>query len=413
MSSNNNPPKEKFYSALIEMVGIHDLAEEDNDSYTNRVGLFRTVIRTTLNAIGNLESRPWIDSCFFQTSDLSKLMVVLTHIRELLLVNTVPVFLRGAVKCGRSFQDDSYEKDAAILEGRVQRLKAAAIEVDGEVRDALVVMGRGYSQLLFRNQFLYGEGTRSQLVEFWDISVTRLFETRFSPAGLIREIDRNRSASTKSGRFYTPILMNFARNSGRGREWPDAPRIESEPADSKALEAKLRLFLTLIGDTEPCRMLQELPGGVLIYLVALDRYFLSQTADSLRNNLENTLKERLSEAKASKKEKRKTNPEQRDPEIADLQQQIEDLGPSDNFCQSFEKTLGKWIYKAKWIEKRLSLTCNEGLPPTAVIGAASRGRVRKAIEAAKDGMRTKSRPATKSSSKRVRTVKEVKARRSS
>lgn len=262
-----------WFSCLLEIVGVRDMAEEDSDEYVFRTSIFR-------DKVGQIAKQPkfsessdsgasllyavWLDKCYVICRDAKLLLEYLQMLRTELLTPTQCVLFRAVVSEGKAFErtnvlSTNFLTVAATLEGQLQHLKAIAIAVDSEVRDALLKNSKSVAwcnNAMFSNVAL--SGTRSDRLErIYDLSLNGTDVTKEAIDDFFILFREATQRSKKAGRFFVPLIINV------GRSLP-------ETHDGRKVLDRLMDHLV---DGNSQHNLKSTTNAELAYFGLLDRYY--------------------------------------------------------------------------------------------------------------------------------------------
>ena len=300
-----------WFSCLLELVGVRDMAEENPDEYVTRTSFFRTKLKQVASqpkfAAGQKSSPEmvsplafvaWLDKSYVVCQQPTLLVDYLRLLRKELLKPKQVVMFRAVVSEGKAFENSNSQSKrasnnlgqlqqvnfthvAAALEGRLQHLKAIAIAVDPEVRDGLLQDAgkiEWCKSTLFSNVAL--TGTRSDRMErFYDVILDASDLEKKSIPEFFQILREATQRSKKAGRFFVPLLANV------GRSLPESH------TGSEILEELIDQLI----EQNALQRLKSITNSELIYFVLLDRYYhkRSETLDAEQAEFWNAFKERF------------------------------------------------------------------------------------------------------------------------
>ena len=269
-----------WFSCLVEIVGVRDMAEEDSDEYVFRTSTFRDKVSQVAKqpafskSPGSepvLQYTPWVDKCYVICREAKLLLEYLQLLRKELLIPTQCVLFRAVVCQGKAFEQtkvgsNNFSNIAATLEGQLQHLKAIAIDVHADVRDALLKDSNSTvwcNNMLFSNVAL--SGSRSDRLErIYDLPFDNTDVTKESIDEFFVLFREATQRSKKAGRFFVPLLINVGR---------------SLPETHKGMQILNRLIDHLV-DGDTLQKLKSTTNAELVYFRLLDRYYATQNRNS-------------------------------------------------------------------------------------------------------------------------------------
>lgn len=367
----SRPP---LFSALVEIVGIQDVAEEDVGKFTKRTNHFRNRLDEVRAAPEfkncEIEARKWLDRCYLQCPSATWLLHYINYLRSLLLNGDEPVFIRTVVNMGRAFdKKDEFKENSALLADQLMKFKSVGILVNESVRDA--ALKEQASEKLnivrtFQNCYITGEGSKQKIQSYWDLS------WKPYPSGFVKfdmifaEIKEAIHRSRKSGKYFCPILVNFARHLMPNEKTIslDESRRKSgirranvyQVGGGKVPDAGfhrtdlLTWFFHHITTEDGFQLLRTIPGGDLVLFTLMDRRYTSEPTSNGMLVTEETAKGEISQRCA--------------------------------FTNTYDCYLEHWVYGSTFLQSHLEKGHARGLPPTFILSGNNRGIVRKKMTAA-------------------------------
>jgi hypothetical protein len=373
-SPTNQASAPFLFSALVEIVGIQDVAEEDVGKFTQRTNHFRNRLDEVRAAPEfknrEIEIRKWLDRCYLQCPSATWLLHYINSLRSLLLNGDEPVFIRTVVNQGRAFdKGDVFKENSALLADQLMKFKSVGILVTESVRDATLREQAAEKMTIvrtFQNCYMTGEGSKQKSQPYWDLSWNPY------PSGFVKfemilaEIKETIHRSKKSGKYFCPILINFARHLMPNEKTIvlDASRNKTgikrrnvyQVGGGKVPDGGfhrtdlLTWFFHYITTEDGFQLLKTIPGGDLVLFTLMDRRYSSDPASNGMFVAQDTPKREV---------------------------------PTRNaFNSSYDCYLEHWIYGSAFLQAHLEKGHARGLPPTFILSGNNRGIVRKRMTAA-------------------------------
>lgn len=423
--SNKDQHTKGWYSAYLQLVGVQDLAEEDEEAFTFKSKHLRFQLaqcaEQDAHKDAGIECLPWLTECYIQCKDLRRLVVFVDEMRHRLMTPMERVFVRGYLSGGQAFESNAervagkeakggaakkgqgaslntvFNNVAAMLAGQLLGFKAIGIRIDRKIRTELEPTKEEADKFTFENCYVIGDGGRRRVVEYVDLKWQKSeFAIRFD--SLLVEMRHALHRSAKSARYYVPLLVNFARHVVPGdtlmaamkknlseshgvhpitfahvKAWTD--KVIGAKQRKKAVEAKVRAqqkiakedilteqetvlaklgdvaieYFTSIGEKDNLSVMKSMPGGVFVYLVLVDRYFLYEREVNKQ------------EVKGQEK------------------MTIDDRCRAWVVMSLFDRLYSNWVFRAKWLQEALDKSNPLGWPPEQILSPFSRGKMRKEV----------------------------------
>ena len=273
------------YSAIIELVGIRELATDSPSDYIQKIREFRFALESSYDSDSSTNTYIFRDSCYLEDASLPHLVKFIRSLRTTLLLRSSLV-VRGAIAKG-SLSIAPIKSESPFLTARLQgfecgsvasqlfgfleRLKGVGIFVANSVYDD---SGANLDNAFFDNCYV-SESRYNKYIEFVDLSLDSEFMTWSNLGKLLSLFSKARFFSKKIARFYIPILVNWAKHMNLG------PRSE-ENLDLDDYIVNKRIL-------EKCR---DVLGIELVFLALMDRVFSAppmanvgaDTMESVRTN---------------------------------------------------------------------------------------------------------------------------------
>ncbi len=371
-------------SALVELVGIQGIAEEDADTFTKKTNEFRSCFDKLLSQSrykGKLGNKMWLDRCYVWSDSASHLLFFLREFRSKLLFGSFPAFSRAVVLEGCPVLNDkkeSFSETAAILAESLLSFKAVGVRIDMAVRDrylAELTESKDHlaassidipaERLVFQNCYLTARGSQKQIVPFWDLAWMQpqgTFQIDFEKC--FKELRDTVTRSNNSSGYFTSLLINISRNIMPHSTTPENPENESRPlattfricrakATAPLVQDCLSSYFFHLSSNDMLEEIKTMPGGPLALLAIVDR---AHSTDSRANGMASNA----------------TDPEK---VIADCKK----------YASAFRDHIEGWIYTFPGVTKWLDLDHGSGVAPAYILSGKSRGKFRKeqAIETAR------------------------------
>lgn len=252
----------RSYSALIEVVGLRDLAEEEPDLFINVSSEYRNVMTGIFNGRPHFMKREWIDSCFIQCQDPGELLAVLIEARDRLLGLPRPVLIRGVAVAGACFNEFvEFTQGAAKLEGRVSRLKACAFDIDEHL---ILKLRKTDRSMLFIN-FCLTHRRQGGHIPIHDLVLLPQNELKreIELWTIVHQVIDGAERAPKASRFFVPIIVNIVKNYHRTKV--------------------IKLLESLESDVEVYNFLKrKIPESEFIFFAALDRFLTPAKSSTTR-----------------------------------------------------------------------------------------------------------------------------------
>ncbi|MCF0049547.1 hypothetical protein LXM25_05750 [Dyadobacter sp. LJ53] len=295
-----------FYSAIIELVGLKEYAEDNPAIFNNTVKEFKETIHSTFTlyfdhyeSYKNTDFEVYIyrDYSYFQCSDFDKLVnyIILLQSR---FFEAQSYFFRSVVIKGRLNLNHTPNPKSTIfnvnnqvlvnsfglseiptrLYGMMERFKGVGILVDEQIVSNLHDQSKTFTN------YYVTELLSRKLESFQDISFLNDNSLFYSLKKILEIISESRNMSKKLARFYIPLLINIAKNY------------------NYSLENKLPSLTSLVGKGT-LNKLRTIHGIELFYCAIIDSIFNEEDriskSENLVNNIQDFLKSHLSGFQAS------------------------------------------------------------------------------------------------------------------
>lgn len=268
------------YSALVDLVGVRELAADEPSAYVRHAQNFRTFLERAFDQRPTSRVYFFRDHCYVQDSEYDSLVAALQalqrellfhahlHIRAVIAsgdIDAKALPIETAALGGRVAKRPSkataaaqtqpqpvitgyaFNENAAKLFGDLETLKGIGLAIDEHV------LPQPPSPSLAMENFFITEGRARRYHAFWDLKLTESAIAPESLAALIRNFRQSRAASRKVARFFVPPLVNWARNMNMAEG--SVPTL-----DADIVYGRLGAF-------------RDVTGVELVYLTLIDRIY--------------------------------------------------------------------------------------------------------------------------------------------
>lgn len=263
------------FSAILELVGIKDLAEDDPDKFLFATSSFRDVVNQVFWDASDASVYLFREYCYIQCNSISQLLDHISHVRNRLLKEYV-CFCRGAVVAGSIdakyvsypnnenpiIREIEFSSTASLLYGVQERVKGIGISVNKKLVE------EGGIKAKCSNTFYVSISSRKRtFTQFHDILLNNDFMTDANLYRILRSLRRSNTVSRKFSSYYIPILFL----------WAQCTSLSAKSMDDELDE------LICKGDLNG---LAKIPGIELVYLCFLNKVFSVSLTDTVSSEEE-------------------------------------------------------------------------------------------------------------------------------
>jgi hypothetical protein len=258
------------FSAILELVGIKDLAEDDPDKFLSATSSFRDVVNQVFWDVSDASVYLFREYCYIQCNSIFQLLDHISHVRNRLLKEYV-CFCRGAVVAGSIdakyvsypsnenpiIREIEFSSTASLLYGVQERVKGIGISVNKMLAEEKDIKNKCSSTYYVSNS------TRKRnFTQFHDILLDNIFMTDANLHRILRSLRRSNTVSRRFSSYYVPLLILWA---------------QCTSLSTKGMEDELDELICK-GDLNG---LTKIPGLELIYLCFLNKVFSVSLTDTV------------------------------------------------------------------------------------------------------------------------------------
>lgn len=279
------------YCALLTMFGIRDLAQEEPNEFQQATNDFQSVLQLCQHSTS--KTQIWMgqfgDSCFIEEESYKSLYNLVLEIRKNLLLKE-SIFIHGAIRKGslealskdklgtdnqrcKLFEERRFGINSTYLSGQQQALKGIGISIDHSItkKDST---GTAW----FENVFLRS-GQSRKYESFNDIPLTTEELNPTLLKSIISRFHETKIVSTKTARFFVPILVN----------WIKHMRLSETASGMKQIDEVIA--------KQELEEFRNVVGFELVYLSLLNRIYSPDYGISSKRDLQNVDSHRIQEDK--------------------------------------------------------------------------------------------------------------------
>ena len=259
------------YSAILELVGIRDLAEHDPDSFLRATSAFFTVLTKVFDKKPEVFVYVSRDYCYIQCNNLDQLFDHISNVRFRLLRDHEH-FCRGAVVQGfldaKSLAHPNaknviisgmeFSSTASRLYGIQERVKGIGIAVEWISAEAQLI-----SQRCLSTYYVSISSRKKSYIQILDVGLDTTFMSTSNLHRILKNFRRSNTVSRKFASFYIPLLLMWAKSTSL------KVNLENEQLDDLICNNQLAGLV-------------KIPGVELVFLCFLNQVFskISEDPDS-------------------------------------------------------------------------------------------------------------------------------------
>lgn len=222
-----------MYSAIVEIIGIRELAEIESTQYIQRILKLKVILEDEADSFPDIIVEGNRDYFFCKCIDIERLIKFIVNVRATLINGQSTMFCRGIITSGtyelttegkadssedQNFFFQTFNETAAELYGRLNNLKGIAIKIDRALLENGLI--KDNRSLIFKN-YLVQHYKRLLIREFDDIKLEVDTECL---KDICKEFIKAYRQSSQLARYYIPLFNNITKSSSYKKVSGELPK---------------------------------------------------------------------------------------------------------------------------------------------------------------------------------------------
>jgi hypothetical protein len=209
-----------MFSAIIEIIGIRDLAEIESKEYLDRIRSLKSILDENASKYKSYDVKIEgnRDYFFCRCPDINVLIKFISDVRMGLIKSQHTMFCRGVIKKGAyiltkeiknensktsNFIFQAFNETAAELYGELNNLKGIAVKVEDSLLENRLV--KIEDKLIFKN-YIVQHYNRLLIREIYDI---KLEVNKKIVKRICQKFNRSYQQSSRLAQYYIPVFNNL------------------------------------------------------------------------------------------------------------------------------------------------------------------------------------------------------------